>query len=586
MFLPSAALAASLSRLVGAASFKVDDRFADARRDMSTMLAQSNLTDRLREDADRSSTPSGRIRLLLQLAEHLDVANQSVRALQVATEAVALAECIHDADLRGWALLRRMMAQFNLGHFDDASRDALVCLEAFQLAGNPIGQVRARSCRAAALLRSENYDVGFAQLIEATAQIEGMDEIDVQVVNATHMLSDAFGALGAFDHAIALGARGLATAEQLGDDAEVVWASYRLADRLVEAADSVATADPEHARRNYERACEVIEALNPAAEISADLGLRGLLWMLRGIAETGRGRPRVGAELLQRSREVGGAGQSPLELGRLERGLGRALAALGQQKEGRTHLDAAIEAFSRTDSQTELAGALQDRAQIARSMGDVAEACEDFERALNIREAQRTRETERRADGVVARLDVERGLLDLRRREHETDELVRIASQDSLTGLANRRTLDARGSSILFECGDGPVALAVIDIDQFKAINDQHSHLVGDAVLTRIAELLQREVREVDMVARYAGDEFVILFPGIGKDEAHAACERLLGAVRCEPWSVRSTGLEVTISVGLAAGTGKHALWALFANADAALYAAKNTGRNRVRSTE
>jgi diguanylate cyclase (GGDEF)-like protein len=575
-----------LSRPVCGASFKVGGQVADARRDMSTMLAQSDLAERLRQDADRSPTNSGRVRLLLELAQHLDVANQSVRALGIATEAVALAEPIDDPDLLGWSLLRRMMARFNLGHFEDASRDALVCLEAFQRADNAIGQVRARSCRAAALLRSENYEEGFAQLIEATAQIEGMSEVDVQVVNATHTLSDAFGALAAFDHAIALGVRGLRIAEQLNDDAEVVWASYRLADRVVEAADSLATADPERALRHYEQTCEVIEALNPAAEASADLGLRGLIWMLRGIAETGRGRPSVGAELLRRSREVGGAGQSPLELGRLERGLGRALAALDRQEEGRAHLDVAIEAFSQTDSQTELAGALQDRAQVARVLGDVAGACADFEHALKIREAQRTRETERRADGVVARLEVERGLLELRRREHETDELVRIASQDSLTGLANRRTLDAKGASILFDCGDGPVALAVIDIDRFKSINDQHSHLVGDAVLTRIAELLQREVREVDLVARYAGDEFVILFPGIGQDEARAACERLLSAVRREPWSSRSAGLEVTISVGIAAGTGRHALWALFANADAALYAAKETGRNRIRGTE
>ncbi len=543
--------------------------------DIPTQAAQ------LRDAAHRAETPADRVHRLLELAEHLDMANQSIEALRVAAEAAELAAAHGDDDLLGWATLRRMMARFNLGLFREAARDGQVAAEAFERAGNRIGTARASSCRAAALLRIENFEDGFPQLIASTLLIEDLDVIDVEVMNATHILSDAFGALAAFDHAISLGERALEIASGLPDEGELVWASYRLADRLVEAADSVATSAPARANALYERACDLIAGLDAAEEAAAELGLRGLLWMLRGIAEAGSGRPDVGVHLMRRARAIGGVGQSPLELGRLERGLGRALAALGQPEAGRTHLDVAVDAFASTDVETELAGALHDRARVAADLGDATAALADVERALTIREMQRTRETERRADGVLARLDVERARVDLRRRERETDELVRMAGEDSLTGLANRRTLDRDGPAAVLACAGGPVSLAVIDIDRFKDVNDQHSHLVGDAVLTRIAAVLAGHVRAVDLVARYAGDEFVMLLPGIDARGAGAVCERIQHAVRQEPWERLAAGLRVTTSIGVTTGTGESALWSLFAEADAALYGAKDAGRNR-----
>jgi diguanylate cyclase (GGDEF)-like protein len=157
-------------------------------------------------------------------------------------------------------------------------------------------------------------------------------------------------------------------------------------------------------------------------------------------------------------------------------------------------------------------------------------------------------------------------------------EVERLATCDPLTGLANRRLFDetlAREVARSRRTG-APLALAVVDIDHFKAVNDGHGHQVGDEVLRELATALHRVVRTEDLVARFGGEEFVVLATGATVDDAEVLAGRLRAAAR----SVSI--LPVTISVGVAelptGGDGA----TLVAHADAALYRAKAEGRDRV----
>lgn len=168
----------------------------------------------------------------------------------------------------------------------------------------------------------------------------------------------------------------------------------------------------------------------------------------------------------------------------------------------------------------------------------------------------------------------------------EAGNLARLSLEDPLTGIGNRRRFDqalqAESDSIdpTRRC-----SLALIDIDHFKRVNDECSHLVGDAVLRRIGAILIANSRRDDVPARYGGEEFALILAGLDRGAALQVCERVRLAVQTEDWRALHPLLWVTVSVGLAhqpAASEVSDLQALLALADRRLYAAKEGGRNRV----
>jgi diguanylate cyclase (GGDEF)-like protein len=216
---------------------------------------------------------------------------------------------------------------------------------------------------------------------------------------------------------------------------------------------------------------------------------------------------------------------------------------------------------------------LGERVPQARSMilGTIASSLRDAGRAEQAYDVlQRCVEVERTAMRELSELQ-----LGLERARIEMELLRDQAERDPLTGLHNRRYLQqARDIG-------GPVALAVLDIDHFKTVNDRFGHAVGDRVLVRVAELLREQVRSDDVVARTGGEEFVLLMPRTDDAEALACCERVRAALRAEPWDELAPGLRLTASLGVVTAPEATDLGALVRDADARLYAAKRAGRDR-----
>ena len=164
------------------------------------------------------------------------------------------------------------------------------------------------------------------------------------------------------------------------------------------------------------------------------------------------------------------------------------------------------------------------------------------------------------------------------------------APLDDLTGLVLRKGFLAHAGLVLDEATERqqPVTLAVIDVDHFKSVNDTFGHLQGDDVLRSVAGLLRDAIRRDDVVGRYAGDEFVLLFPNTPMVEAKQLADRLCEAVAANRLAIRERRegtIGVTLSIGVAtAEPGSRDLEALFASADRALYLAKRRGRNQVAS--
>jgi diguanylate cyclase (GGDEF)-like protein len=161
----------------------------------------------------------------------------------------------------------------------------------------------------------------------------------------------------------------------------------------------------------------------------------------------------------------------------------------------------------------------------------------------------------------------------------------RLAMEDPLTGLPNRRYVDAVLPLAVRQAREGgtPLALAVVDVDRFKDVNDHVSHRFGDGVLRDVAAELDRSTRRNDVVARFGGDEFVVIFEDTPHRAAVATLRRAAAAVAARSWEVPGRGsIRVTLSVGVAALDEKSSVEELFALADSAMYEAKRAGGNRV----
>jgi len=165
------------------------------------------------------------------------------------------------------------------------------------------------------------------------------------------------------------------------------------------------------------------------------------------------------------------------------------------------------------------------------------------------------------------------------------EEAVRLSLTDGMTGLWNRRNFDLRLESELSRAlrFSEPFAVVFVELDQMKAVNDRWGHQAGDTVLIELARRLTEAVREVDVVARWGGDEFTLLLPKTGLDGALLLAEKIRAAVGTAPFRIDDGSLDITISVGVAAypehgSSGKDLVNA----ADGAMYRAKARGRNRV----
>lgn len=159
------------------------------------------------------------------------------------------------------------------------------------------------------------------------------------------------------------------------------------------------------------------------------------------------------------------------------------------------------------------------------------------------------------------------------------------ANTDPLTGLANRRRFMERATQEQPRARrfGSPLSVLMVDADFFKRVNDQHGHAVGDQVLIRIATVLAAGVREHDLVARFGGEEFVAILVETPLDAAVIVGERLRQAIAQEPVATDAGPVPITISIGAAGGEGAAVdIERLLVEADAALYAAKRNGRNRL----
>jgi diguanylate cyclase (GGDEF)-like protein len=176
-------------------------------------------------------------------------------------------------------------------------------------------------------------------------------------------------------------------------------------------------------------------------------------------------------------------------------------------------------------------------------------------------------------------------LSELRRRraEDKVHSLQAESTTDPLTGVGNRRWLDAELKQRMAQLRrqNAPFSALLLDIDHFKSVNDSLGHDAGDAILVGVAKELRTMLRDMDVLCRIGGEEFVVVLPGTESEAASLACERLRKAIEGAKFQFNDKVIPVTISIGLTTAIPSDTQESLLKRADEALYAAKRSGRNR-----
>lgn len=188
-------------------------------------------------------------------------------------------------------------------------------------------------------------------------------------------------------------------------------------------------------------------------------------------------------------------------------------------------------------------------------------------------------------DELRARLRVACRMLELQRGLGEArDTLHHLAAHDSLTGVFNRRAILERLEQEVARAAreGGRLFVGMCDLDHFKGINDTLGHQAGDDVLAVFTRRITGRLRAYDCVGRYGGEEFLVITPAGGKPDPRCIYERLRAEVERAPIPTRAGDVTLTVSIGVAAGSGTSTVDGLVEAADRALYRAKAQGRNRV----
>jgi diguanylate cyclase (GGDEF)-like protein len=377
---------------------------------------------------------------------------------------------------------------------------------------------------------------------------------------------------------------------------------------------------PERAIAMYREAEDIARRHTTPYDVgAAHLGVTGALVMLRRFDEALAMGERTRREFAA-LRDVSNEGMIELYVGQAHAGLGRHARAL-------PHFDRAVRDFERAGNERYLEMVFPARSASLHALGRHAEAVRDFKRHLAVRETLQAKLGDQRAQMLRYRFDAARRDDDNRRLAHEnalreqeaatlaaarawqsaaialiaalvlvlgalvhrqlahTRRLRVLALTDELTGVANRRSIELAAEDAIAAArrSGTPLTALTFDIDRFKAINDTYGHCAGDEALARVARACQGTLRQFDRLGRTGGEEFLVLLPDTGLDAALPIAERLRQQAEALSFEDLAPGLRITLSIGAAAlRPDETALEPLTRRADAALYRAKQAGRNRV----
>jgi diguanylate cyclase len=524
---------------------------------------------------------------LLVAAEAAMVASDLDAAKAQAKQAEALAEAVGDQLMRARAaaLVARILHLRN--EMADAMRQATDAVRYCQEVGDLTTEAQANEVAARILLDVGDMSAALKHGLAATEAADGSEDLAASVA-ALRAMTNIYAALRQWDTALEFGERYSETARLLGDPVSegvaIATVGYVYGAMYAEAADR---GDLARARILGEQSAALSTT---AMMLSREMGNRlNENTALANLAEllSDIGRPQEGLALLD-SWPADPALDTGNMLAHHREARGSILLGLQRYREAAELL--VLNVAQAPTRQYEVT-ACRSLAMVLEETGDLRGALDAYKRLFVLVTEQTSEQAQRAASVAAVRLETaqaqaEAAVLQLQasalqdshdQLSRHSEDLRRQALEDPLTGLPNRRRLDQLLASDLRSC-----SLVMLDVDHFKHVNDEHSHLVGDAVLRELGNVLRSICRDGDTALRFGGEEFALVMLGTSAEGVLAIAERARVSVQTHDWAVLSPGLFVTASFGVALGHEVETSIELLALADRRLLSAKELGRNRV----
>jgi diguanylate cyclase (GGDEF)-like protein len=482
------------------------------------------------------------------------------------------------------ALLDRARSAFAETRFEDAAIYARSALEAFREHGDVLGQARSRSWYGAAQIQQSQYRQGLETLNQAIQSFTELDRPDL-TGHAENYIAVMYEELGDIDQAFTHYNRALEASRALGDSELEGRILANMGDALVTKGDF------ESALPNLQAAAGVLELAEDASLLGWTQCAIGRVYLLQdSMDEAG--------EWLDRALKSAARGEGLRCEGEIFCNYGDYLGRIGRVEDGIEYLQRALDIAVKLGVRREIMRAHQSLAEAYERSGDAGRALAHHKDYHRIHAAVFDDVLKAKLRNMSAEMDLEKSELEkqmshlknvelaeaLKTLETQKQMLERLSVRDPLTNAYNRRFLD---QCLVKEFKRSrrhgtPLALAMMDADHFKRVNDEHSHSVGDHVLAMLTEITSSLVRTEDVLARFGGEEFVLLLPGTDLGGAVYACEKIRRAIEDYPWQNTGEGLSVTVSFGVATTEGADDWQEMMAAADRNLYQAKADGRNQV----
>jgi diguanylate cyclase (GGDEF)-like protein len=517
-----------------------------------------------------------RVRLLNEISEEL-YEREPTRGATLAREALELARATHDVRGEAQALYclgRNLYSQAEYPGVFETQNTSLVL---FRSLGNTDGE--ARCSNLLGITYKQLADYGHAlEMYEAalkgfreTADLKWQARVLSNVGNVEIQLGNFAVALELFEQALEL-RREVGDTEGAGFDL-----NNAAFGRIQRALQLRAAGDVTSCQIEAEDALRLLDRSLAIARQFGYKRLEAFCLQTMGEAYQAMSRPEVALgmadQFLQLARESKDKWIEAYGLACV----GEVRHQLGQHAEAIELLRTALESFQALGSRDETARVLRILSQAHEAVGSLNDALLCLRKAGAIEQRLKNEETERRSRALSARRRLDQA-------SQEAERYRRLAMEDSLTGLANRRQLDERLASLMHEAeARGSVlTIALADVDHFKGINDRFSNAVGDEVLRCVGEILRAHCRLGDMAGRFGGEEFMLIFRGLDMRAAAEACERVRRAVEAWDWKSIHPHLRVTLSMGLSSSTSFEHPQGLLDAAEHWLYEAKHHGRNQV----
>jgi len=497
-------------------------------------------------------------------------------ACTVLTEGIERARTSGDRALQARLLSRLASLEIRLGEYSAADVHAIQSAKLHSAEADAAGQVAALTYAVLACAQLRRYDDAYAAAFAAHDVAVPGSRPEVRLM-ATRALGAAHAAAGSYEEALQLFARMIDIAREEGAaqwerTARTDWLIMNLGWLTDPAALHASAPDREHLNMLQSWA-ETL--LNQPSEASAELQLREraahhavLAQIYVALGNVAAARASIDAVMRDAARLAWSHGLAEGAVVEAD-----VLLLEGDPVRGAEAARRGIELAQASDLLVVEGKAHDVLSRCAEALGDHATALKALRRHMQVaREILRQRSENR--------VRIERWRESLKQRQQldtlsaEAISLRELSLQDPLTGLANRRALDPLVQDALAElrAGGRQCALAILDIDQFKIINDRHSHVVGDAVLRTLGAMLRATLRGSDFAARTGGDELVVLFADSALVEASAARDRIRQVIATHDWNQLADGLSVTVSIGVTAARSEDTVESFMRRADRLMY--------------